>query len=434
MCGLVHACHGGATLARLAVDDLPYLVVRGWLLRPLLGNRRSTGARFHARRQLAGIALAVLDVRPGVVLERIPPGTAHGSHAAARSDMTMRLLWKVLLLIGYGAAQAAPPLPQLEATTEMLTVSGISSGAYMAVQFQVTHSSLVRGAGVVAGGPFACAQGQVNRALVNCMAPTSGTPQPDVKTQQQSIATLAAEGKIDNPDHLRAHRVWMFSGGSDKTVQRPVMDALAGFYQSSMPESSIRYVRHPEAGHAMPTVDAGDANDCASSEPPFINRCQNLDAAGDMLGHLLGSLNGKGAKADGRLVRFDQHPFVAGNPRDASLADEGFAYVPKACDAGGCRIHVAFHGCLQNSATVGTRFVEEAGYNRWADSNRLIILYPQTRSRHGPAMGSWKFILNPKGCWDWWGYTGDNYATREGVQIRAVKAMIEQLTKPLPMS
>lgn len=345
--------------------------------------------------------------------------------------MTMRSLWKVFLLVGYGVAQAAPPLPQLNATTEMLTVSGISSGAYMAVQFQIAHASIVRGAGVLAGGPFAFAKGDVKRAIANCMAPIAETPPPDVKTQQQWINTLAASGKIDNPDHLRAHRVWMFSGGSDKTVQRPVMDALASFYQSSMPESSIRYVRHPEAGHAMPTVDAGDANACASSDPPFINRCQNLDAAGDMLGHLLGSLNEKGAKADGRLVRFDQRPFVPGNPRDASLADEGYAYVPKTCDAGGCRIHVAFHGCLQNADTIGTRFVEEAGYNRWAGYNRLIILYPQTRSRHGLAMGSMKFILNPKGCWDWWGYTGDNYATREGVQIRAVKSMIDHLAKPV---
>ena len=344
--------------------------------------------------------------------------------------MTMKALWKVFLLIGYGAAQAAPPLPKLSATTEMLTVSGISSGAYMAVQFQVAHASLVRGAGVVAGGPFACAQGQVKRALANCMAPTAETPAPDVKTQQQWINTLAADDKIDSPDHLRSHRVWMFSGGSDKTVQRPVMDALAGFYQSAMPESSIWYVRHAEAGHAMPSVDAGNGNVCASSEAPFINRCQELDAAGDMLGHLLGPLNGKGAKATGRLLRFDQRPFVPGNPRDASLADEGYAYVPKACDTGGCRIHVVFHGCLQNADAVGTRFVDEAGYNRWADSNRLIILYPQTRSRHGLAMGSWKFIMNPKGCWDWWGYTGERYVTRDGVQIRAVKAMIDYLAKP----
>ncbi len=35
-----------------------------------------------------------------------------------------------------------------------VTVSGISSGGYMAVQFHVAFSSVVDGSGVVAGGPF----------------------------------------------------------------------------------------------------------------------------------------------------------------------------------------------------------------------------------------------------------------------------------------
>lgn len=346
--------------------------------------------------------------------------------------MTMRSLWKVLLLVGYGVAHAATPLPQLSATTDMLTVSGISSGAYMAVQFQIAHSSLVSGVGVVAGGPYGCAKGQIKRALANCMAPTPGSPPPDVTMQQQTVSTLASEGKIDSPDHLRTLRVWMFSGANDTTVQRPVMDALAGYYQSMLPAAAIRYVKHTEAGHAMVSVDAGNANACASSEPPFINNCQEFDAAGDILGHLLGPLAGKAPDASGRLVRFDQRPFVSGKTQDASLADEGYLYVPKACEPGGCRIHVAFHGCRQNADTVGTRFVEGAGYNRWADANRLIVVYPQTRARYGPAIGSWKIVMNPKGCWDWWGYTSDGYATREGVQIRAVKAMIDQLVKPIP--
>jgi poly(3-hydroxybutyrate) depolymerase len=37
-------------------------------------------------------------------------------------------------------------------------------------------------------------------------------------------------------------------------------------------------------------------------------------------------------------------------------------------------------------------------------------------------------ILNPKGCWDWWGYTGSDYHTRNGVQVRAVRAMIDAVS------
>ena len=69
---------------------------------------------------------------------------------------------------------------------------------------------------------------------------------------------------------------------------------------------------------------------------------------------------------------------------------------------------------------IGRRFVEDTGYNAWADTNRLIVLYPQTRS------GS----ANPLACWDWWSYVNhtDNYVTKSGPQIRTIKAMLNALT------
>ena len=80
-------------------------------------------------------------------------------------------------------------------------------------------------------------------------------------------------------------------------------------------------------------------------------------------------------------------------------------------------MHVAFHGCRQSVE----RFARDAGYNRWAESNRLIVLYPRVEATWTP--------FNPRGCWDWWGYSGANYATREGTQIRAVMKMIERLAE-----
>jgi poly(3-hydroxybutyrate) depolymerase len=76
---------------------------------------------------------------------------------------------------------------------------------------------------------------------------------------------------------------------------------------------------------------------------------------------------------------------------------------------------------------VGPVFVRESGFNRWADGNRIIVLYPQTISRYG--FGGWpmSFVLNPNGCWDWWGYTGPVYHTRNGAQIRAIRAMLARL-------
>jgi poly(3-hydroxybutyrate) depolymerase len=94
------------------------------------------------------------------------------------------------------------------------------------------------------------------------------------------------------------------------------------------------------------------------------------------------------------------------------------AYVPADCRSQpGCFVHVVFHGCKQGLAAVGDKFVKGAGFARWAESNRLILLFPQVRS------GS----FNPNGCWDWWGYSGRNFLERDAPQMTAVKRMIEAL-------
>ncbi|EXI69118.1 MAG TPA: poly(3-hydroxybutyrate) depolymerase [Candidatus Accumulibacter phosphatis] len=328
------------------------------------------------------------------------------------------------------AAPPLPPLPALGADLGQLTVSGISSGGYMAVQFQVAHSRLVRGAGVLAGGPYDCANGSAWRALTRCMSPSSWAPLPSVGELRARTEALARSGRIDPPDDLRDDRVWLLSGDRDETVRTAVVEQLAAFYGEWLPPTAIRFVRVPEAAHAMISIADPQANTCSSTASPYINRCGDLDPAGEMLRHMLGPLQPPAADSSGEVLAFDQGAFAAGRPIDSGLADEAYLYVPKACRESSCRLHVAFHGCRQSAAQIGRRFVDGAGYNRWADSNRLLVLYPQTVPRHGPAIGSWKWISNPFACWDWWGYTGSDYPTRDGLQISAVRSMLERLAAP----
>ena len=327
-------------------------------------------------------------------------------------------------------AHAAQPLPRLGADRDTVTVSGLSSGAYMAVQFQIAYSHLVRGAGVIAGGPYDCARGSVSRALKNCMAAPPDAPPPTVAEQQARVAEAARAGDIDDPANLAAHRAWLFSGANDETVVPPVVDALAAFYATKLAPGALRHVKHPEAGHAMVSAVDPQANACPTSISPYVNRCPGTDAPGALLAHLLGPLQPAAAAPEGELIAFDQRPFFGGRPIDASMDNEGYAYIPSACRGGGCRVHVAFHGCRQGASAIGRRFVEGAGYNAWADANRLVVLYPQVTARFGVALGSWRWVLNPKGCWDWWGYTGGDYAARGGVQMRGIKAMVDRLLEP----
>jgi hypothetical protein len=61
-----------------------------------------------------------------------------------------------LILVAWGPQ--VDELPQLGIDISETSVSGLSAGAYMAGQLQVAHSSHIVGAGVVAGGPFGCAE------------------------------------------------------------------------------------------------------------------------------------------------------------------------------------------------------------------------------------------------------------------------------------
>ena len=63
--------------------------------------------------------------------------------------------------------------------------------------------------------------------------------------------------------------------------------------------------------------------------------------------------------------------------------------------------------------------MRDAGYLEWAASNGIVLLFPQVEPSYQP--------LNPNGCWDWWGYDGSDYATRDGAQVDAVWRMVSDL-------
>ena len=114
------------------------------------------------------------------------------------------------------AAHAADPLPAFNVDLLETSVSGLSSGAYMAGQFHVAYSGTVMGAGVIAGGPYDCAEGQLSVALNRCMQTVLGMPNP---THLLSRAeSREARGDIDPLTGLADDRVYVFSGTQDETV------------------------------------------------------------------------------------------------------------------------------------------------------------------------------------------------------------------------
>ena len=312
-----------------------------------------------------------------------------------------------------GGEARLTPLP---IEPQSVTVSGVSAGGYMAVQFHVAHSALVQGAGVLAGGPYRCAEGSMRLALGRCM---KGDEEIPTARLLEETSQLALDGAIDPIAGLADDRVWIFRGAADPFVGKPVADALETYYEALVQPGQVERVEHPQAGHIFPTADPAAAP-CASVESPFVGAC-GFDGARALLAHLYGELAaGTAARPEG-LAEFDQQPYA----RDAGsrgLAGRGWLYVPRDCRAGGdsrCRLHVVFHGCKQGASYVGDAFVRRSGYLEAAEANRIVLLFPQIEPGFQP--------LNPNGCWDWWGYEGEDYAVQAGPQLRAVRAMVADL-------
>jgi len=355
-----------------------------------------------------------------------------------------------------------------------VSVSGLSSGGYMAHQFHLAHSRRIMGVGILAGGPYACVEasslacdslptwygfyqpGNVCRALHVCTAiarqeasfylkPFLYFGPPAAEDSLSIIEEAAQAGTIDPLRYLQDDRVWLYTGAADTTVPAGIMAAVQDLYAALFehpevadPDPALTLVRREDAAHAVPIDLPGEPDHCDRTGPPYINDC-SLDAAGELLSFIYGIVADEPPAHDAwqpdSLLRFDQTAFFDTQDESTSLHERGHLYVPASCRGGSvCPLHIAFHGCRQyedytrdfcadsGDCTVDY-FFEHAGYNAWAERFGIIILYPQTTA-WGKA---YELDRNPRGCWDWWGYSGPAYAGQAGKQIRAVRRMVDCL-------
>jgi hypothetical protein len=341
-----------------------------------------------------------------------------------RRILTVMLSWSVA---GAAMAQQAVPLPALGADLGQTTASGLDSGGFMAGQLAAAYSGKIAGIGIIGGGPFYCAGTDPKRSTLEnavdvCMNPIARPVGANGAVSFKNARALAADGRIDPVQNLARQRIYIASGGNDVVVKTAVVEEVRTFYQQAgAAPGQIRYVFNAVAGHAIAT-DNPDDPPCAATQPPYINNCGFVQAH-DVLRHLYPErTQAAGDAPSGQLIRFDQREFVRGHR--TGMDAEAYAYVPASCRDGGCAVHVVFHGCSQGASEIGSRFYRYAGYNGFADANRLIVLYPQVHRSNG-------IPFNPKGCWDFWGYSQDQqgalFATKQAPQMQAVMAMLERL-------
>jgi poly(3-hydroxybutyrate) depolymerase len=309
-------------------------------------------------------------------------------------------------------------------------VAGISAGGFAAVQMHVAHSSTFKGAAVYAGGVYWCAgAGGAVTALANCGGETLPTNQASYHTtlaaSEAYLDLQSSLGTIDPASNLRGQPVYLWSGTQDTVVNPLEMADLDAQYQHL--GANVRFDNGYPAAHGWESPD-GELP-CGTLGSPYMVNCSAGGVAYDsvktwltmFLGPLKARNNGKLA---GTLSAFDQTEF--GATPNLSMSPTGSVFVPKACAQGQtCGLVLAMHGCLQEASLIGDRWVKQAGIDEWADTNRLVVVYPDTIASSAPGP------TNPNACFDWWGYSNQydpNYALKSGLQMTVLYAMVQRVT------
>lgn len=372
-----------------------------------------------------------------------------------------------------------------------LTVSGISSGGFMASQFGTIYSDQVNGVGTVAGGVFYCARNHfqekiekygsqsyfafgvasksifikvvepleinpVYQAMGICMENPERAHAPDGGAMNLDfVGEFAQQGLIAATKNIAKQKVFIYQGENDDVLRAPMAKKLEEFYQRMGTPSAFMKTELRPGSHNFPT-DREDGIACSEEKVPYIANCK-YDLAGDILIHLTGRQLERTKFVDENLH------LVAQKETPSSIHSYGYLYANSYClnNPRKCDLHVAFHGCKMSDdydenfqkiyeskvklgrvlsvqdyelkarkSQMGAKiFAQTSGYGEYAESdkNRLMIYFPQTR------ITTENYPANPKGCWDWYGWTGSEYATNKGVEAQWLIKQI-QIIRQNPQS
>lgn len=368
-----------------------------------------------------------------------------------------------------------------------LTASGISSGGFMASQLATIYSDQISGVGTVAGGVFFCAKNHFQEKIaqygrtgyfafgVSSKVSLTMTMQPlEMNPIYQAVGVcmespedthgasagpmdlsfmneFESQGLIAPARHIAHQRVLIYQGKDDNVLRPPMALKLEEYYRRmGVPNSFLKSVLRP-GGHNFPT-DREDGIGCYGEGVPYVANCK-YDLAGDVLQHTLGR----------KLVRGVMNPdhlhIVEQMNAPTSIQSYGYLYANNFClnSPEECDLHVAFHGCKMSddydeifqkayeskvrvsrilsvqdyelrgrTPQMGARiFASTSGYGEYAElmKNRLMIYFPQTR------ISTENYPANPKGCWDWYGWTGSEYATNKGKEAQWLIQQIKSVQK-----
>lgn len=295
-------------------------------------------------------------------------------------------------------------LPTITSGVVFYTISGFSSGGFMATQLHLSYSSAITGVGLVAAGPYYCSQGSVKLATSKC---TYSDSPIDIAPLIAYAESMSSQGFIDPVSNLGTSTVYIFSGSADILILPQIVESSYRFYKNFVPSSQITFINSIPANHAWPTENKG--NPCWYRGQYSINAC-GYDGSGIVLTTLLGPLIQGGIVNSSNIFTFSQSKYA--NTAQSGLDPNGIIYIPSNCqeDPQVCDVHIHFHGCSQNYQSIQMNYIQRIEMNGWAEANDIVVIYPQVSNAQ----------MTFGGCWDIFGYTGKNFAIKSGIQISAI--------------
>lgn len=313
---------------------------------------------------------------------------------------------------------------------DTITISGLSSGGYMAGQMHMSYSSLIKGIAIFSAGPYYCARGDFNRTFRDCMFNPDGL---DLDYNKNLTQVFSDMGYIDDISNIKNSKVYIFIGMLDTVVVPFVSKKLEEFYLSYRANVKTEIIE--DSAHGFPT-NKQENNNCKYYGTPFINYCKFNGAlaalsfvSGRNLTEENNLLESPKKYIDSNLIEIDQAKYF--DFQAVSLNEKAYIYIPESCKNKNkkCDLHITFHGCRQTFEHIEKAYMEKTGILDFAENFDFIILFPQ-------AQISREYPFNPNGCWDYWGYNDASkeekldvklYGTKRGKQTSAVFKMIQDL-------
>jgi hypothetical protein len=311
---------------------------------------------------------------------------------------------------------------------DTITLSGFSSGGTFAQQMQFSYSSMFTGIAVFSHTYYRCGPGNGNADWYDdvCTLQGEGNYSTQVYNPKNAIADIKRyfdDGLIENPKNLRNTKLYVFTGLSNNFFTPEMSLNILKIYEPLIRNPLNIQTRVMDAELLLPSDSYGKGCTERETENGFLIGNCGLSGAWESLRFLLGpSIRKPGKVKLGPLQTFSQREFFV--QEEHHMDDEGFVYVPQACRSTGkgrprpaCHLHFYFHGCQSSRGFVGAGHVLNSGFLEVAEANNIVVVFPQNMNG----------TRNIYGCWDTFGLTGKDYATRKGPQVQVVRNMLSRI-------